>query len=48
MKLWANEIARKLYASLGFEETGEMDGGEIVSVSESLKQCSNFLFIGIP
>ena len=27
-----NEIARKLYASLGFEETGEMDGDEIVAV----------------
>ena len=32
LKLWANEIARKLYASLGFEETGEMDGVEIVAV----------------
>ena len=32
LKLWANEIARKLYASLGFEETGEMDGDEIVAV----------------
>ena len=27
-----NEIARKLYASFGFEETGEMDGDEIVAV----------------
>ncbi len=27
-----NEIARKLYASLGFEETGEMDDDEIVAV----------------
>lgn len=32
LKLWANEIARKLYASLGFEETDEMDGDEIVAV----------------
>jgi hypothetical protein len=30
--LLANEIARKLYASLSFEETGEMDGDEIVAV----------------
>ena len=27
-----NEIARKLYASFGFEETGEMCGDEIVAV----------------
>ena len=27
-----NETARKLYASFGFEETGEMDGDEIVAV----------------
>ena len=27
-----NEMAGKLYASLGFEETGEMDGNEIVAV----------------
>jgi diamine N-acetyltransferase len=27
-----NEIARKLYASFGFEETDEMDGDEIVAV----------------
>ena len=26
-----NEIARKLYLSMGFEETGEMDGDEIVA-----------------
>ena len=26
-----NEIARKLYLSVGFEETGEMDGDEIVA-----------------
>ncbi len=27
-----NEIARDLYASFGFEETGEMDGDEIIAV----------------
>jgi len=27
-----NELAKKLYASFGFEETGEMDGDEIVAV----------------
>jgi RimJ/RimL family protein N-acetyltransferase len=27
-----NEAARKLYASLGFEETGEMVGEEVVAV----------------
>ena len=27
-----NEAARKLYASLGFEETGEVVGGEVVAV----------------
>lgn len=27
-----NEVAKKLYASFGFEETGEMDGDEIVAV----------------
>ena len=27
-----NEVAKKLYASLGFEETGEMCGDEIVAV----------------
>ena len=27
-----NEAARKLYASLGFEETGEMIGGEVLAV----------------
>ncbi|MCR5782193.1 MAG: GNAT family N-acetyltransferase [Clostridia bacterium] len=27
-----NEIAKKLYASFGFEETGEMDGNEAVAV----------------
>ena len=27
-----NEIARDLYASFGFKETGEMDGDEIIAV----------------
>ena len=27
-----NEVARTLYASLGFEENGEMDGDEVVAV----------------
>lgn len=27
-----NEAARKLYARLGFEETGEVVGGEVVAV----------------
>ena len=27
-----NEVARKLYRSMGFEENGEMDGDEIVAV----------------
>ena len=27
-----NETAKKLYASFGFEETGEMDGEEVVAV----------------
>ena len=27
-----NEVARKLYASCGFVENGEMDGDEIVAV----------------
>ncbi len=27
-----NELAKKLYFSMGFEETGEMDGDEIVAV----------------
>ncbi|MGE5642693.1 MAG: GNAT family N-acetyltransferase [Byssovorax cruenta] len=27
-----NEVARKLYASLGFAETGEIYGGEIIAV----------------
>jgi diamine N-acetyltransferase len=27
-----NEAARKLYASLGFEETGEMVGDEVLAV----------------
>jgi diamine N-acetyltransferase len=27
-----NEVARKLYASLGFEETGEMVGDEVLAV----------------
>ena len=27
-----NEVARKLYASLGFKETGEMDDDEIIAV----------------
>ena len=26
-----NEVARKLYASFGFVETGEIDGGEVVA-----------------
>jgi len=27
-----NDVARQLYRSFGFEETGEMDGDEIVAV----------------
>ena len=27
-----NETARRLYASYGFEETGEMDGEEVIAV----------------
>jgi len=27
-----NEVAKKLYASFGFEETGEMDGDEAIAV----------------
>ena len=27
-----NEVARRLYASFGFVETGEMDGNEIIAM----------------
>ena len=27
-----NEVARKLYHSFGFEETGDMDGEEVIAV----------------
>ncbi|HNK64640.1 MAG TPA: GNAT family N-acetyltransferase [Anaerolineales bacterium] len=33
-----NEAARRLYASLGFRETGEIEDGEVVAILELKKQ----------